>query len=153
MGREIRRVPKGWQHPKDDYGDYIPMYDRDYPTASAEWKKNFALWEAHAHPHYNPDYEYWEWENAPDPDTCRPAFEGDPTCYQIYETVSEGTPTSPVFETEAEIAAWLVAQGYSEKAATNFVKSAWAPSFMFMPSTGLVDGVAAMEFDDDKGKE
>ena len=33
MGREIRRVPANWQHPKDGHGDYIPMYGRICYTA------------------------------------------------------------------------------------------------------------------------
>jgi len=145
MGREIRRVPKGWEHPKDEHGDYIPMYDKDYPTACASWKAGFAEWEAKTHKGYSPDYDYWEWESTPDPETCRPVFESEPVCYQIYETVSEGTPTSPVFDTPAEVVAWLVSQGYSQKAAEAFVGDGWAPSFMYTPQTGLIDGIAASE--------
>lgn len=27
MGRELRRVPANWKHPKDGNGRYIPMYN------------------------------------------------------------------------------------------------------------------------------
>ena len=27
MGREIRKVTPNYEHPKDGYGDYIPLYD------------------------------------------------------------------------------------------------------------------------------
>ena len=29
MGREIRKVPKNWNHPKDKNGRYIPPYDSE----------------------------------------------------------------------------------------------------------------------------
>ena len=31
---------------------------------------------------------------------------GTATCFQLYETVTEGTPTSPVFETVEGLAQW-----------------------------------------------
>ena len=46
MGREIRKVPKDWVHPKEtkwnglkqcEITAYMPKYDRDYDTAAAEW--------------------------------------------------------------------------------------------------------------------
>ena len=27
MGREVRRVPADWQHPKDARGRFIPLFD------------------------------------------------------------------------------------------------------------------------------
>lgn len=47
MGREIRRVPPNWQHPKytaensgiysSRIGRYMPLYDRPYIEAITEW--------------------------------------------------------------------------------------------------------------------
>jgi hypothetical protein len=52
------------------------------------------------------------WEGGPPrPDSYRPAFESAPTAFQVYETVSEGTPISPVFETRDELIDWLVNDG------------------------------------------
>lgn len=48
--------------------------------------------------------------------------------YQVWETVSEGSPISPVFKTTEELVAWLVQQGYSEKAARAFANAGWVPS-------------------------
>lgn len=168
MGREIRRVPKGWQHPENtdcrhhgghrdpdiykrtdyQYGRcFIPMHDEDYQTASQEWIKNFELWQAGKHPD-QVDYckYYWEYDSPPDEKTCRPAFESEPTCYQIYETVSEGTPVSPVFETLQELEDYLVSQGHSREAAHAFSQDGWAPSFvLFNPGNGeqptILDGI------------
>lgn len=50
--------------------------------------------------------------------------------YQVWETVSEGSPISPVFKTPEECVAWLVRQGYSKTAAENFVKMGWVPSMV-----------------------
>jgi len=35
MGREIRRVSEGWEHPKDARGNYQPLYDEDFEGAYA----------------------------------------------------------------------------------------------------------------------
>jgi hypothetical protein len=59
-----------------------------------------------------------------------------PTHYQVYETVSEGTPVSPVFATEEEIVLWCLSQGHSEKAARSFVEAKWVPSGSFNSRTG-----------------
>ena len=138
MGREIRRVPAGWQHPVDHAGRYKPMYDQAYADAAAEWWRNALLWSKGEHPDQLGNdvtkkyLYYWEWSgNPPDEEYYRPAFEGEPTHYQIYETVSEGTPVSPVFETKDELAAWLVTEGYSTRAAAAFAKDGWAPSMAF----------------------
>ena len=50
--------------------------------------------------------------------------------YQVWETVSEGSPISPVFPTAEACVIWLVGQGYSEKAATAFVQTGWVPSMV-----------------------
>ncbi len=49
--------------------------------------------------------------------------------YQVWETVSEGSPISPVFSSPQELIDWLVKdQGYSRKAAEAFSKSGWVMS-------------------------
>lgn len=139
MGREIRRVPSGWNHPRDERGRYQPLYDYDFETEAAKWKEGFRQWEAGTHEAkqrargYGCD-EFWEYSFPPDRDTCRPQWsEEERTCYQIYETVSEGTPVSPVFETEEQVVVWLIEQGYSEHAAREFVKFAHAFSMVVQP--------------------
>lgn len=155
MGREIRRVPKGWQHPVNtdcrhtgwggnqphDGGPcYQPMYDKDYETAAKEWLENLLMWEHGIHPERakTETRYFWDYEgNPPDEEYYRPAFDAPAECYQIYETVSEGTPTSPVFETLDEIVAWLVGQGTSKGAAQAFAKQGYVPSMvMFNPGNG-----------------
>lgn len=125
MGREIRKVPPGWEHPKDDKGHYKPLFDESYDEAAKEWLKECMDFKPTEDCKY-----YWEWtDNPPDKEYYRPEFEKEPTHYQIYETVSEGTPTSPVFESKEQLIRWLITEGYSESAAVNFAKEGWAPSF------------------------
>lgn len=50
--------------------------------------------------------------------------------WQLWETVSEGSPVSPVFATKAEFINYLVGDGYSRKAAEAFCESGWVPSGM-----------------------
>ncbi|MFH1090972.1 MAG: hypothetical protein V1742_05315, partial [Pseudomonadota bacterium] len=104
MGREIKRVPPGWEHPRDDSGHYIPLHDETYREAADDWLQKLMDWEAdkggersRMTKKYGLRY-YWDWDGPPpDKEGHRPVFTTEPTCYQIYETVSEGTPTSPVF--------------------------------------------------------
>ena len=127
MGREIRMVPKDWQHPEEDNGNYKPLFDETFEEAAKEWKNAFMDYEK------NPesDCEYWEWNGGPpERDWYRLEYKGEANCFQMYETVSEGTPVSPVFETKEQLAAWLITQGYSEKAANGFVNSGYAPSMV-----------------------
>ena len=172
MGREIRRVPKGWEHPQKERcphwggldahgepGDYQhrkcfkSLYDKDFETAAREWISNFEAFQRGEHPKQDwiqKFYKYyWEYDGPPDVDYYREIAwtEAEATCYQIYETVSEGTPTSPVFETLDEMRVWLIQQGYSEKAAENFTKDGWVPSAVYTPETGFISGIEVAGLD------
>jgi hypothetical protein len=48
--------------------------------------------------------------------------------YQLWETISEGSPISPVFPTEEGFIQYLVSEGSTRSAAESFVKSGWTPS-------------------------
>lgn len=126
MGREIRKVIPNWEHPQKEYPDYRsgtmrldyqPLYDRSYSEAAAEWRKEFAEWESGERAaHFaesGEDYEYWDWNgNPPDKDYYRPEWKPeDMTWFQVYETVSEGTPVTPAFATKAELVDYLVEHG------------------------------------------
>lgn len=67
--------------------------------------------------------------------------------YQVWETVSEGSPFSPVFATAEGLEDWLVNdQDYSRKGARAFIDSEWAPSMIMTNGrTGRdVDGLALL---------
>lgn len=55
--------------------------------------------------------------------------------WQVWETVSEGSPVSPVFADRDALIVWLIAQGYSHAAAVNFTDGGWAPSMVITGGT------------------
>lgn len=66
--------------------------------------------------------------------------------WQLWETVSEGSPTSPVFATADELATWMSQPERGRDwqpfpSAQKFVTAGWAPSFISTPETGVVAGV------------
>lgn len=182
MGREIRRVPPNWAHPQEERFDpfrgvaemrYVPLYDRSAEAAWADWQEEFAKWLAGEHdqviaeygaegyPKDEPYRAFCNWHGTPpEPKYHRPAWkEGEATWFQVYETVSEGTPVTPPFATKAELVEYLVANGdfwdqkrraeeratgvkcsmpcgpWDRAAAERFVNVEWAPSMMVTQTT------------------
>lgn len=119
MGREIRRVPATWQHPKDENGKYQPMHDRSFSAAFAEYERERAAWERGEFPDYASEESkrltFVEWEGEPpDPAYYVPEWPAEErTHWQMYENTSEGTPISPVFATPEECARWCADHGAS----------------------------------------
>ena len=115
MGRELRKVIANWEHPKKEHKDrYQPMRDIPYIEAINEWIENHLLWEKGEHPDQPNEYvHYAEWDgNPPDVEYYRPNWKKeDMTWFQVYETVSEGTPVTPAFETRDELVDYLVENG------------------------------------------
>lgn len=107
MGREVRRVPPGWEHPRNARGHYIPMHGEGFPKALASWEEARAQFESkrpldiHDNP-YLGTFEEWAGQR-PSPDDYVDFKGAEATAYQVYETVSEGTPTSPVFTTTGDL--------------------------------------------------
>lgn len=73
--------------------------------------------------------------------------------YQLWETVSEGSPISPVFKTPELLADWLTKpgngwktdQGTTREQWLRFINGpGWAPSLVVSAQTGVVSGVQAM---------
>lgn len=153
MSREIRRVPIDWEHPRqrchhspwkggcDDSlangGEcYASLYDQTWAEAMAEYRRDPA------------DYD----NMPPNPLYYRPDFGETATAFQVYETVSEGSPVSPVFETEDALLDWLVNDGsglgiggskmpLTREQAERFVHDTYAPSMIYSNATGFVSGL------------
>lgn len=163
MGREVRRVPLDWQHPRiatsgkyewQRPGRCRPVFmARTYREAKVEWDSNNSAWIDGTHEDLvdgttnkgeNPSYSDWN-GGPPDPEYYRQrewAAE-EATAYQVYETVSEGTPVSPVLPTREALIAWLTSpipaterypdlsvQGMSREQAERFAGVGCAPSFI-----------------------
>lgn len=151
MGREIRMVPPNWEHPKGSNSGYQSMFDEDYPSAVKKWKDEFVLWESGKHPSQQEGMEYWDWGGMPpDEENYRPAFTEDATWFQMYETVSEGTPVSPPFKTKPELVDYLVEYGdfgdlsrgdggWKRENAESFVATGFAMSGLLIIKDGKAD--------------
>ena len=50
------------------------------------------------------------------------------TAFQLYENVSEGSPTSPVFGTIDELTEWLTGNGWSQEATQYLLSNGHPPS-------------------------
>lgn len=110
MGRELRKVPANWEHPKNDNGKYKPMFKEFYGDALNEWLNNHNQWLDGTHPdliedpalkEIYPFYAMWG-DGAPDVEFYQTKKYSDEelTHIQLYETTTEGTPISPVFEAD-----------------------------------------------------
>lgn len=175
MGREVRMVPADWVHPKyqDDYhehhlrGRHIALLDSDYEDSAKDWDESYEKWQEGLVRDYGHEEKTWraknedelkyrfsDWEGSrPSPDDYMPSWDdSEKTHLMMYETTSEGTPLSPVFETPEELARWLAdnnASSFGDQGATyeqwlSTCKSGWAPSAVFTPQTGIVSGVEAI---------
>jgi len=133
MGREVRRVPEKWEHPKNKNGEYIPLFEGcDLEAHLEEWEK------------YH--------ESEPNPKMYMPRWgEGGAIWYMMYETCTEGTPISPAFKTPEELAQWLTdnnASAFAGRTATykqwfQTIQRGFAPSAI-LDSRGLRSGVEAL---------
>lgn len=121
MGREVRRVHKDWQHPKDDLGNYIPLFNgKNLAKRIEEWDVGAEKWGQgmkwdygkHTWAPKGDDLEgmsYVEWDGErPDQRDYMPQWpEDERTHWQMYENTTEGTPISPVMESPEALARWL----------------------------------------------
>ena len=147
MGREVRRVPANWQHPKDELtGRYKPLYPGSRYEANAQdfmEKANAEGLQAAI-----------DWCGlSPDVNDYMPNWpESERTHYMMYEDTSEGTPISPAFATPEELARWLAdtgASAFGSSTATyegwlRVAKGGYAPSAVIIGGGPLVSGVDAL---------
>ncbi len=163
MGRQVRRVPADWQHPKNEKGHYIPLFERSYSKDAAEWDERAAQWAKGLRDDYNGGWQpkeavyadmcYVEWAGAaPDESDYMPDWPTDQcTHLQMYDNTSEGTPISPVMETPEQLAQWLADNEASAFAGMTATYEQWLGTIKrgFAPSAVLVcghleSGVAAL---------
>jgi hypothetical protein len=160
MGREVRKVPADWQHPKDKHtGSYKPLYEgKKFAERLREWNEENAKWSNGEFPTYaseeNKKLTYSEWAGD-QPKSCdyMPEWpDSECTHYMMYEDTSEGTPISPAFATPEELARWLTDTGASAFGGITASYESWlrvanggfALSAVYTPKTGLVNGVDAL---------
>ena len=140
MGREVRRVPENWEHPKDDAGSYIPLIGASFSDDIEEWKEGRKKYKP-VERRYMPDWP-----------------EEERTHYQMYETCTEGTPISPTMAGSKELAQWLADTGASAFAFTTATYEQWlatvnrggAVSAVISSGRGLESGVVAAAREESK---
>lgn len=98
--------------------------------------------DSEAYPGQRAEAEAWETFEPP---------EGDG--YQLWETVSEGSPISPVFATPEELAHFMVSHSWGSQTnrmassfdvAMGFIDAGWAPSAVATAEHGVESGVEAV---------
>ena len=121
MGRECRRVPLDWEHPKNERGSHVPLFNHEnFADDVARWEEGQREWQrgnwvdsqGRVRPLDPPAQAetYAEFAGErPDPKDYMPLFRPEEAgAYRMYETTTEGTPISPAFETREALAEWLV---------------------------------------------
>lgn len=150
MGREVKRVPLGFNWPvgKKWWGYLLPNVPCqtcagtglvDYKFKGAHDREQPGSW-------YCPHCEGEKRAYMPSIEVP----EGDG--WQMWENTSEGSSISPVFETPEELARWLADNGassFGNDTATyeqwlGMIGVGWAPSAIHSSATGLQSGVAAI---------
>jgi len=130
MGRKVRMVPADWEHPKDERGHFIPLMGGSYSKDRAEWDEEARQWGLGMVLDYSnyparsfkpkegsaleyPEFEAWNGP-APEADGYMPDWPDEQrTHMMMYEDISEGTPISPAFERDEDLARWLADNGAS----------------------------------------
>jgi hypothetical protein len=162
MGREVRKVPANWEHPKDSNGKFIPLMD-DFHRCEYEWYRGYFYWANGMIWDYgkktfiprrettaNETYAEYCGERPKQEDYMPDWPEKERTHYQMYEDCTEGTPISPVMETPEKLAHWLAdnnASAFGNMTATYdqwlaMIKAKSAPSMIL---TNHGDGTATMQ--------
>ena len=161
MGREIRKVPKDWEHPKNENGHNIPLYGGSFQKELAEWEEGNLKWQQGLRSDFNGGWQlkesaelhmsYEEWSRQkPDKEDYMPDWpEAERTHLQMYENTSEGTPISPVMETPEALAKWLTDNNASAFGGMTATYEQWlatcskgyAVGMIYSPQTGLKSGV------------
>ncbi len=127
MGREIRKVTPNYEHPRDGYGDYIPVYDD------------------HMLPDAKPEERTWYqfFEDTTEGTPCSPPFETkeeliDYLCTESGEGSFYSDNNRPVF---------------SREVAEKFVNDGYAPTFvikkgrtLFLPPARWRSGIKKKSF-------
>lgn len=167
MGREVRRVPADWQHPKHGVPDwrtgrmverFKPLLGGNWAQDAREWDEAREKWERGEFPEYASEesrklpYDQWS-GRRPYSEDYMPDWPAEQrTHFMMYEDTSEGTPISPAFATPEELARWLVdnnASAFGDSTASyeawlRVARGGWAPS-MVVSAEGIANGVEAAQ--------
>ena len=138
MGREVKRVPLDFDWPMGTAwpGYYLTLcHIMEEPgRGGCELCKRFAILA-----------DIVRERGCPKTEIEPPAGDG----WQMWETVSEGSPVSPVFATPEELARWLadhpvgVTSDCTYEHWLRMIHVGWVPSLVYAPGMGVASGAAA----------
>jgi hypothetical protein len=164
MGRQVRRVPPNWEHPRGVGGTgFRPLMAGPFSERLSEWDEEAAQWERGLMRSYR---EGLAWESKGDRDYTYAEYAGErpvatdympewpedvATHLMMYEDTSEGTPISPPFATPEQLAHWLTDNGASAFGVSTATYEQWLSACRRGWSVSMVidggvirSGVAAM---------
>jgi hypothetical protein len=159
MGREVRRVSKHWQHPRDENGKYIPLYGRCYEDDLKDWMDMKKAWDNGFMKKYGADEDGLEpridnylnttfadyYGECPEKLNYMPSWkEEERTHLMMYEDTTEGTPISPACETAEELARWLADNNASAFGKMTATYEEWLATIKRGYAFGLVLGQDGM---------
>src|SRR5690606_21684836 len=132
----------------DHDGHAVPLLDCSFAAATEEWDQENASWSKgeHAEQVACPEWAgaaFEEWHGTrPDSSCYMPDWpSSERTHYQMYETISEGTPISTVKESPEALARWLAdnhanagaGSTASYEAWLRVCRGGWAPTGVITP--------------------
>lgn len=158
MGREVRRIPYNWKHPKDENGCYIPLDGDSFSKDLEKYNMGKELWERGFCEDWSDDPRDWKPKESSQNYTYE-EWAGDPPKEDEYmpywpdeeRTCSEGTPISPVMKDPEELAKWLADNGASSFGNMTATYEEWlamikGPGWSFsaacVPGKGIVSGIS-----------
>lgn len=155
MGREVRRVPADWAHPKH-LGNYTPLHGGSFAADLARWELGAAKWAEGLRDDFDGGWQprepdelsmpFSEWDgDRPDAADYMPDWPAsERTHWQMYEDTTEGTPISPVMATPEELARWLADTGASAFGYEGASYESWLATIRRGSALGLLvqNGVA-----------
>lgn len=124
MGRVVKRVALDFDWPlKKDWPGYKNPFFCATDKEGTDWYEQRA---------------YFDKTIVEMPDYEPPVGDG----YQLWETISVGSPVSPVFETLEQLSNWMVSDGYARWAVDDIINGGtWLPSAYVWLSKGIVKGI------------
>lgn len=158
--------------PKNKHGEYKAQHEGCYHKAFDEWVEERNKWNEGYRLDWTQDgrvfipkdikdknlsFEDWTGE-APDSRYYMKQFpENEKTHLMMFETCSEGTPISPAFKTEEELAKWLADNKASASGDMTTNYEAWLKMIkngsscaMVIINNKIMSGVEACSYDDTK---
>lgn len=147
MSRELRRVPENWEHPKNRDGKYESL-SSDYSGSLVYWKEEVEKFIKHMtevcetgktniydrkYTSSKDVFEYFTEDGQMNPPDIN-GYMPNGKWYQLFQTVSEGTPLSPAFSTKEQLGEWLKnnpdywGTKWSENQIKGLLEKNWLPS-------------------------